>query len=339
MDRNMLDTGWENVLVLQGTAIAGRAWDDEEMLEWTRLWLQPHKDAGCKEEDVFLLQHESDMKGVYLNDYCGNWGFPLVAVPMMEQSVDTDLRAMVVRVAEHILTRACRICDDVIAHGGNPYARRSVWVDTLYYTSSVLAEAHLLTGDLRYATEAIRQAQLHTKFLRDAQTGLFFHDVEPETGRGTSWFWARGNGWVILALADTLRRCPASLPGWRELLETYRSIATGLLRLQQACGLWRIVPESPEAHLETSGSAMIAAGLAIGVGEEWLEPTVAAPVLRAVQELVTWIRPGDGALMGAQRPAGNGGWESHKLSVMDECSYATGLFLRLLGESEHYQLL
>ena len=54
-------------------------------------------------------------------------------------------------------------------------------------------------------------------------------------------------------------------------------------------------------------------------------------ILRGWHELQTWIDP-LGALQGAQRPAGIGGWETHKLSTMGECTYATGLFWRLLAD-------
>ena len=36
--------------------------------------------------------------------------------------------------------------------------------------------------------------------------------------------------------------------------------------------------------------------------------------------------------MPPQRPAGLGGWETHKQSVLGECTYATGVFLRLLAQ-------
>lgn len=84
---------------------------------------------------------------------------------------------------------------------------------------------------------------------------------------------------------------------------------------------------------------MIAIGLTLGVGEGWLHPAVASQVRKTLEELLTWIEPESGALKGAQKPAGQGGWETHKLSNLGECTYATGIFLRLLGETQHYQFI
>ena len=136
---------------------------------------------------------------------------------------------------------------------------------------------------------------------------------------------------IIMALADTLRHCPADMQGWSEVLDIYRSMVVGLLRLQHPCGLWRIVPENEEAHLETSGAIMIATGLTVGIAEGYINRTTAANVLRTWYEVLTWITP-DGRLMGCQTPAGAGGWETHKRSVIGERTYGTGSLLRLAAE-------
>lgn len=114
------------------------------------------------------------------------------------------------------------------------------------------------------------------------------------------------------------------------MLDSYRRLVTGLLRLQHSSGLWRIVPEDAESHLEVSGTTMILIGVLGGIEAELLQPASVARVTRGFGELCTWIGR-DGALLGAQRPAGLGGWERHKHSLLGECTYATGVFLRLLS--------
>lgn len=128
--------------------------------------------------------------------------------------------------------------------------------------------------------------------------------------------------------------CPPDTPGWNDVLAIYRSLVTGLLRLQHPSGLWRIIPENPESHLETSGSAMILRGILRGVLEDRLEPGTASAILRGAREVASFIRPNGpltGALMGSQRPAGPGGWERHKYVELGECTYTTGSFLALLA--------
>ena len=91
-------------------------------------------------------------------------------------------------------------------------------MDTLYYTASVLAHAYAATGTKRYAEEAVRQCLLHAKHLRDEQTGLFYHDVDLKTGERTRNFWARGNGWIIMSLVDTLGLVPRETKGYDQAL-------------------------------------------------------------------------------------------------------------------------
>lgn len=166
--------------------------------------------------------------------------------------------------------------------------------------------------------------------MRDETTGCFFHEAH-KNGTRTSWHWARGNGWVIMAFTDTLLHCPSDMPGWSEVAKIYRDLSVGLLRNQHSCGLWRIVPENEESHLETSGSVMIATGLAVGIGRGLLDRSVDRAVLRVLSEVSTWI-DGEGRLLGCQTPAGMGGWETHKLSLMGERTYGSGALLRLLAE-------
>jgi rhamnogalacturonyl hydrolase YesR len=113
-----------------------------------------------------------------------------------------------------------------------------------------------------------------------------------------------------------------------------------LITLQDATGLWRSVPESAHAWIETSGSAMILTAIAAGVREGLLEEALIPVVQRGLLELSSWIRPEGiervdpraGALMGVQGPAGAGGWQTHKLATVGEYSYGTAFVLMLLAE-------
>jgi unsaturated rhamnogalacturonyl hydrolase len=218
-------------------------------------------------------------------------------------------------------------------HGG---FTNNVWVDTSYFTSAVLARCFGVTRRRRYAAEAIRQCLNHARYLRDETTRCFVHDIDLERHVRSKWLWGRGNGFIFLALADTLAACPPATEGYDQLLQIYRELAGGLIRFQHPSGLWRIIIDDPYSHLETSGSSMILSGLAIGTRHCWLEEGLLDVVLQGFQELLSWICPEDGplqgAFMGSERPAGPGGWEHHKYIELGECRYATGMFLRLLAE-------
>lgn len=323
-----LNTGWEDTLVPLGMQLAGQAFGDAEMTAWAEAWSDYHLGAPYVRDpspDYRVQNSGQPTRGVYLTPYCGEWGCAMAFAALPE----TPARHSAVKtIADHIISGSIRIGDGVIAHA---HWSKLVWVDTLYYSAAPLARAFVLTGEERYAQEAVQQCRLHARYLQDPRTGLFFHEADPDTGKRTSWFWARGNGWIIMALADTLALCPPSTPGWDEVLRIYREQVSGLLRLQHGCGLWRIVPENEESHLETSGSIMIATGIVAGVARGWLDDPLGVYALRTWNEALTWI-DAQGRLMGCQTPAGMGGWETHKRSVMGERTYGTGSLLRLAAD-------
>jgi rhamnogalacturonyl hydrolase YesR len=333
-----LNTGWEDVLVPLGLALAGKAFADADMLAWVGRWVDYHLGVPAQRLEVPDFRSQGSGKpfrGLYLTPYCGEWGAGMVFAELHQHAPDDRLVAAVREMADHIIAGSIRIGNGVIAHG---QWSRLAWVDTMYYTAAPLARAYALTGEERYAREAVQQCLLHSAYLRDEHTGLFFHEANPDSGQRTSWFWARGNGWVILALIDTLRYCPPETPGWQQVLAIYRAQVAALLRMQHSCGLWRIIPENQESHLETSGSIMIATGIATGIHQGWLDESLQANVRRTWNEVRTWINA-DGALLGCQTPAGLGGWETHKRSMMGERTYGAGSLLRLAAEMRAANLL
>lgn len=335
-----LNTGWEDVLVPHGLALVGQAFDDCPTLAWAREWAHHHlsmpNHRQTEETCVPQLSGEPT-RGVLLSPYCGEWG---VAMPLAALAIHDDLQrderllGAIRSVADYICDEAIRV-DDVLVHA--PWYRLA-FVDTLYYAAGPLVGAYATLRDERYAREAVAQCLQHAKYLRDERSGCFFHEADPRSGRRTSWLWSRGNGWVAMALADTLRHCPDTVPGWDEVLELYRSLVTGLLRYQHACGLWRIVPEVEESHLETSGSIMIATGITVGIAEGWLDRSLGDAVMRTWWETLTWVDD-LGQLQGCQTPAGFGGWEQHKKSALSERTYGSGSLLRFVAELRIADLL
>jgi rhamnogalacturonyl hydrolase YesR len=341
-DPQSLNTGWEDVLIAEGLALFARAFDDDAAGAWVGAWLEHHLGVPIKEEPMYVPSFTKSgdlIRGVKLCDYCGIWGLPLAAASFAAERREEEAKSLVAavrQVADYILENAARGAKGVIRHGG---FTEGIWVDTLYYAAAPLAKAYSLTGEAAYAEEAVRQCLLHAELLRDPSTGLFFHDFDPTSKFRTTGFWSRGNGWVILSFAEVLARVPRELSGHTELSVQFVALAASLLRLRHSTGLWRIIPDNPDSHLETSGSVMIALGLALGIAGGLLDPNTIAVVMETLSELVTWIetdpRTGHpGGLMGSEQPAGVGGWEIHKTVPLGESTYTTGLFLKLLATVE-----
>lgn len=116
--------------------------------------------------------------------------------------------------------------------------------------------------------------------------------------------WARGVAWYLLGLAKTLPLLPPS-PARDTLVTEFRQKANWVRTCQQRDGLWSCFLHQPETGTDTSGSAGIAAALAVGLANGLLPTTARPSVVAARRGLGTYLTP-DGFLTGTAQ-ANKGG--------------------------------
>lgn len=68
--------------------------------------------------------------------------------------------------------------------------------------------------------------------------------------------WARGNGWALLGLVETLRYLPENHSARRELIERLTLLSQGLRKTQAFSGLWHTVIPNPATYEESTLAAM-----------------------------------------------------------------------------------
>lgn len=146
--------------------------------------------------------------------------------------------------------------------------------------------------------------------LWDEAHSLFQH--APESLWSTEFFWARGNGWALVALTRAAEALDAPYDGGRydqvigteEIREMLRDSAESLLARRTADGGWGSYLSKPEACpvAETSGTALLTFFLARGVNQGWLDRDVYAPVvMRAFAVLMRRVDI-SGTVSGIQPP-------------------------------------
>ncbi|SMX51111.1 beta-galactosidase BglB [Actibacterium lipolyticum] len=137
-----------------------------------------------------------------------------------------------------------------------------IWDDTLYMVALFLAAYGQASGRRELVDEAEKQFLLHTQFLADRETGLWFHGW---TFNGRHNFanarWARGNAWITAGIVDlfALAEVSGSVRGF--LAEVLKDQVNALLPLQDKSGMWHTLLDEPDSYLETSATAGIAYGL------------------------------------------------------------------------------
>ena len=165
--------------------------------------------------------------------------------------------------ADRLMTQAPRTPEGGLQHDVSDRVNPGeLWDDTLFMAGLFLARYGQDSGRQDLLDEAIRQFLVHTRYLSDPETGLWFHGW---TFRGRHNFararWARGNCWVTACLVDLFESValPGSVRAYFEGVLTAQIEA--LLPLQTASGAWRRLLDDPPSYEETSATAGFAYGL------------------------------------------------------------------------------
>ena len=192
--------------------------------------------------------------------------------------------------------KICRSSNGGVSHRDNVV---ELWDDTVYMISLFMLEMYRLTGDEKYLREVALQIAAHAEQLEDQVTGLWYHgwdaDDEPfddkcsmsdwanNPERRSSQFWGRGNGWVVMTLANTLHLMPRTMSERPALEAMFVKFAHTLAGLQDAAtGHWYQLPVYPgEAgnFIESSCTAMFAYGIAVGIADGILPARTFRPVV------------------------------------------------------------
>lgn len=176
---------------------------------------------------------------------------------------------------------------------------QQMWLDGLYMAEPFLAEYASVFQEPKDRAEITRQFVLIEQHTRDPKTGLLYHawdesKQQPWANRRTGAspvLWARGMGWYLMALVDTLPYYPADDPGRAQLLAILNRTAAAVARVQdQRSGLWYQVLDRPGEkgnYFESSAACMFTYALARGVRLGYLPPRYRSNAERAWKGIQT----------------------------------------------------
>jgi unsaturated rhamnogalacturonyl hydrolase len=179
-------------------------------------------------------------------------------------------------------------------NGGVSHLRnyQELWDDTIFMVGSYLREMYLLTRDEKYLNELLLQVEVHREKLKDDHWGLWYHGWDGDDKNRSNFIcgqkgwsntpkkrseeiWGRGNGWVIVTLAQTVSELPDSLPQRTKLAAYLKEMLLHLPELQDTeTGHWYQLPvrKNEEGNfIESSCTAMFGYGILIGLREGIIE--------------------------------------------------------------------
>lgn len=231
-----------------------------------------------------------------------------IGLPAKNVNTVTPLLAMSFVAEElqnHVYMDICKewaqwICDDFprTREGGFQHITSDtlnegeIWDDTLFMTVLFLANMGRILGEQKYLDEAEYQFLLHTKYLADRVTGLWYHGwTFKDNNHFAGAFWGRGNCWITAAIPEYLDMVSVSASVKRLLIQTWRRQVEALMEHQESSGMWHTLVDDRDSYVESSATCGFAYGILkgvnLGIGEaEWAEHALKAiePILGYTDE-------------------------------------------------------
>lgn len=148
-----------------------------------------------------------------------------------------------------------------------------LWIDDMYMITIVQSEAYKVTGDVKYMNRAAKEMVLYLDELQHPN-GLFYHAPD------VPYYWGRGDGWMAVGMTELLFNLPQNDPNRERILKGYLLMMNNLKKYINIDGLWNQLIDDPQSWTETSGSAMFAYAMIVGVQNGWLNKDEYAPIAR-----------------------------------------------------------
>jgi unsaturated rhamnogalacturonyl hydrolase len=196
-----------------------------------------------------------------------------------QAGVGPDLKPVIDTWSEWIARKQFRLKDGTLARQ-RPQAQ-SLWADDAYMSIPALAEMGRLTGERAWFDDAVKQVERMSAYLFNSRLGLYTHGWNASNPEAPHFYWARANGWVVVAMCDLLDVLPKDHPGREKVLAQLRATLRGVAHYQSGKGLWHQMLDRNDSYLETSATAMFTYGIAHAVNEGWISPTTYGSIAQA----------------------------------------------------------
>jgi rhamnogalacturonyl hydrolase YesR len=266
-----------------GMLLAGEATGDPRFREFTRRHLQFIADrlpyfravaalAGGARNETFGAILETDSL-----DDSGSMCAALIKA--RRAGIGPDLTAVIDHWSDYIAHRQFRIADGTLARR-RPQPE-SLWADDLYMSVPALAQMGALTGERTWFDDAARQVLQYHRHLWDPPAGLYAHGRHMNQPLNPEFYWARANGWAMMATIELLEVLPQDHPAREQLLETLRAHIKSIAKLQSGSGLWHQMLDKPDSYLETSASAIFVFCIARAINRGYVAPVSYGSVAQA----------------------------------------------------------
>ncbi|WP_018471834.1 glycoside hydrolase family 88/105 protein [Echinicola pacifica] len=235
-----------------------------------------------------------ELTNTHALDHCGSIGAAMIKTYLKVKN--EDYLPLINYIADYISNKEVRLPDGTLARHRPQYL--SIWADDIYMAVPFLANMGKLTGNSKYYDDAVKQIIQMAERLYVPSKGLFDHGWSVTSGDyDPRFYWARANGWTLMAMAELLSILPESYQGRDQVMHLYRSMIQNLTSLQDGTGFWHNMLDKNDTFLETSATAMFTFAIAKGINEGWINHVYGPVAMTGWNAVATRVRP-DGAVEG-----------------------------------------
>jgi len=218
------------------------------------------------------------------------------------------------------------------------------WADGLYMAMPVMTRLYNITGNEQYLSKLWEYFEYANSIMYDTDEKIYYRDAKyiypkHKTTNGKKDFWARGNGWVIAALAKVLSDLPATDRHRNEYIAKFKGMAETVKRSQQPEGYWTRSMLDPQyaPGPETSGTAFFTYGLLWGMNNGYLEKKEYEPVVLKAWEYLTKTALQPNGKVGYVQPIGEKAIPGQVVDKNASAPFGVGAFL--LAATEMYKFV
>lgn len=217
------------------------------------------------------------------------------------------------------------------------------WSDGLYMVMPVMTKLYKVTHNTLYLDKLYEYITYSDSIMFDADENLYYRDAKyvypkHKSLNGKKDFWARGDGWVLAALAKVLKDLPADYKHRAFFADKFRAMAAAVAKTQQPEGYWTRSMMDPE-HApgpETSGTAFFTYGLLWGINNGYLDRATYMPVIDKAWTYLTETALQKDGSVGYVQPIGEKAIPGQVVDAKSTANFGVGAFLLAACEYVRY---
>ena len=285
---------------------------------------------------AWLDWHIAEGYDIQWSDHCPP---ALTALALLKDIGGAGYQQVIDDVLTYLMEIAPRSPEGGISHMGTfDIFGETLWLDSLFMFGVLLTRWGEYTGDPLYLDEIGVQFWIFAELLQE-ELGFLVHAYNWPSRQDPDVYWGRGNGWVTYAGYEYLRA--RKVRGeWDKVVSSIlsRQVAAIVQTQDSDTGMWWTVLNRPgETYLETSVTALFAAGLARGYRYGYLDETVLPTIERAMDGVASMIvddASGVPVVTGISGPTTAGDFHNYEtVRVEDNLSYGVGAVILALIET------